>query len=210
MAWAFEPAGGAEGGAAMVVDEGEVSVLRTLSVQVLELIGPGGGAESADPLDALFAEGPSRPPKDPALARLFPDAYGEPDREQDEESRRLSAEFRRFTERDLRIRKREDLLAVVRSLDALSEESGGGGGALLTLKPDECKQWLGALNDLRLTLASRLDITEDGDSEEMLLSLPDEDPNKPLAVAYHWLGMLQGSLVEAMMPWDGPGGGAAA
>lgn len=37
-------------------------------------------AEGEDPLAALFAEGPSKPPSDPALARLFPDAYGGPDR----------------------------------------------------------------------------------------------------------------------------------
>lgn len=69
------------GGAAIALDEIEISILRSLAVQMLELIGPGEPepAEDADPLAALFAEGPSEPPSDPALARLFPDAYGAPD-----------------------------------------------------------------------------------------------------------------------------------
>ncbi|CAM5605623.1 hypothetical protein SCALM49S_03431 [Streptomyces californicus] len=77
MAGHFEATPG--GGAAVALDEVEISILRSLAVQLLELIGPGDQpAEDADPLAALFAEGPSKPPCDPALARLFPDAYGGP------------------------------------------------------------------------------------------------------------------------------------
>lgn len=49
------------GGAAIALDEIEISILRSLAVQLLELIGPG-EPEDADPLAALFAEGPSEPP----------------------------------------------------------------------------------------------------------------------------------------------------
>ncbi|ARQ70444.1 DUF2017 domain-containing protein [Streptomyces marincola] len=194
MAGYFEPAAG---GAAIALDEVEISILRSLATQLLELIGPGAG-ESEDPLDALFAEGPERPPEDPALARLFPDAYGEPGRPQDDETRRLAAEFRRFTEGDLRTRKRDDLLAMVRGLDAAAQEAGAG-GAVLTLKSEESKQWLGALNDLRLAIASRLDITDEQGAEK-LFELPDDDPNKPMVMAYFWLGGLQESLVETLLP----------
>ncbi|WP_431949156.1 DUF2017 domain-containing protein [Actinacidiphila sp. bgisy167] len=179
----------AEGGAAIALDEVEISILRSLAVQLLELIGPGAAdtAEPADPLAELFAEGPTRPPEDPALARLFPDAYEE---EAD------SSEFRRFTENDLRARKRDDALAVVRSLDALT--AGGDGGAVLTLDAGQARQWLGALNDLRLTMGARLEISDDENSE--LYRLPDSDPRKPLVMAYLWLGALQESLVETLMP----------
>ncbi|MGW3241478.1 DUF2017 domain-containing protein [Streptomyces sp. NPDC001070] len=183
----FETAAG--GGAAVALDEVEISILRSLAVQLLELIGPGGaggGAEPADPLAELFAEGPTEPPRDPALARLFPDAYEE---EAD------SSEFRRYTENDLRARKRDDALAVVHSLDALTP--GGDGGAVLTLDAEQARQWLGALNDLRLTIGTRLEITEDEDNE--LYRLPDSDPRKPLVMAYLWLGSLQESLVETLM-----------
>jgi hypothetical protein len=197
MAGYFEAAGGAEGGAAIALDEVEISILRSLAVQLLELIGPRPGGEGGgDPLDEIFAAGPSEPPKDPALARLFPDAYGGPDRREDEETRRLSAEFRRFTEGELRARKRDDLLAMVHALDGLTPAGEGG---VLTLKPEEARQWLGALNDLRLAIATRLDITDE-ESGDRLFNLPDSDPGKPMVMAYFWLGGLQESLVETMLP----------
>ncbi|MFF9339498.1 MULTISPECIES: DUF2017 domain-containing protein [unclassified Streptomyces] len=192
MAGHFEAVPG--GGAAVALDEVEVSILRSLAVQLLELIGPGDepGAD-ADPLAALFAEGPSKPPSDPALRRLFPDAYGD----DTEELRAAAADFRRYTENDLRARKREDALAVVRALDGLTS-GGPEESALLKLTPDESRAWLGTLNDLRLTIATRLEITEDEESER-LYRLPDSDPRKPMVMAYLWLGALQESLVETLM-----------
>ncbi|MFD3325704.1 DUF2017 domain-containing protein [Streptomyces sp. NPDC058701] len=190
------------GGAAIALDEIEISILRSLAVQLLELIGPGAPepAEDADPLAALFAEGPSEPPTDPALARLFPDAYGapgggvEPGVDAAELTAR-AAEFRRFTENDLRARKREDALAVVRSLDGLTP--AGDGAAVLELEGELPLRWLGALNDLRLTIAARLDITED-DEGAVLFRLPDDDPRKPMVMAYLWLGGLQETLIETL------------
>jgi hypothetical protein len=194
MAGHFEATPG--GGAAVALDEVEIAILRSLAVQLLELIGPGDEpAEGADPLAALFAEGPSEPPADPALARLFPEAYGD----QDTELRAASAEFRRFTENDLRARKRTDALAVVRTLDALTIT--GDGGAVLELTGDECRNWLGALNDLRLTIGTRLEVSDEDEGEAgSLYRLPDSDPRKPMVMAYLWLGALQETLVETLMP----------
>ncbi|MGK5629910.1 DUF2017 domain-containing protein [Streptomyces sp. URMC 123] len=195
MAGHFEPLPG--GGAAIALDEVEISILRSLAVQLVELVGPGEEpVEGDDPLAALFSEGPSEPPSDPALARLFPDAYGGPEREPDEEARRASAEFRRFTENDLRARKRDDAIAVIRSLDALA---AGDGAAALELTPDESRQWLGTLNDLRLAIGTRLEVTDEEDGGE-LYRLPDADPRKPMVLAYLWLGELQQTLVETLMP----------
>ncbi|MEU9317557.1 DUF2017 domain-containing protein [Streptomyces sp. NPDC048295] len=195
MAGHFEATPG--GGAAVALDEVEIAILRSLAVQLLELIGPGDEpAEGADPLAALFAEGPSEPPTDPALARLFPEAYGD----EDSELRAASAEFRRFTENDLRTRKRDDALAVVRTLDALTV--AGDGSAVLELTGDECRNWLGALNDLRLTIGTRLEVSDQdgGESDSSLYRLPDTDPRKPMVMAYLWLGALQETLVETLMP----------
>ncbi|MFE7141736.1 DUF2017 domain-containing protein [Streptomyces sp. NPDC057644] len=206
MAGHFEATPG--GGAAVALDEVEISILRSLAVQLLELIGPGDEpADGEDPLAALFAEGPSKPPTDPALARLFPDAYGGPERAEEPagagkpegELRELSAEFRRFTEMDLRSGKREDAVTVVRTLDALSPV--GDGGAVLTLTGDECRSWLRSLNDLRLTIGTRLEVSDEDQGEEgSLYRLPDTDPRKPMVMAYLWLGALQESLVETLMP----------
>ncbi|MFB7866789.1 MULTISPECIES: DUF2017 domain-containing protein [unclassified Streptomyces] len=194
MAGHFESLPG--GGAAVALDEVEISILRSLAVQLMELIGPGDEpVEGEDPLAALFAEGPSEPPADPALRRLFPDAYGD----DTDELRQAAADFRRFTENDLRARKRQDALMVVRSLDALASAAAGEGGGVLKLTPDESRAWLGALNDLRLTIGTRLDVTEDDESEQ-LYRLPDSDPRKPMVMAYLWLGGLQESLVETLMP----------
>ncbi|MFC9670165.1 MULTISPECIES: DUF2017 domain-containing protein [unclassified Streptomyces] len=197
----FEPIPG--GGAAVALDEVEISIIRSLAVQLMELIGPGPGGEAPDdPLAELFAEGPSEPPSDPVLQRLFPDAYGGPGNEeatadQADEQRAHSAEFRRFTENDLRAGKREDALAVIRSLDALT--SAGEGGAVLKLSPEESLRWMRALNDLRLAIGTRLDITDEEDTD-LLYRLPDEDPRKPMVMAYLWLGGLQETLVETLMP----------
>ncbi|BBC33543.1 uncharacterized protein SGFS_048370 [Streptomyces graminofaciens] len=191
-----------DGGAAVALDEVEISIIRSLAVQLLELIGPGpGGDASDDPLAELFAEGPSEPPKDPVLRRLFPDAYGDPEGtpppEEAEEQRAYSSEFRRFTENDLRAGKRDNALAVVRSLDTLS--AMGEGGAVLKLSADESRQWLGSLNDLRLAIGSRLDVVDEEDTD-LLYRLPDEDPRKPMVMAYLWLGGLQESLVTTLLP----------
>ncbi|WP_165986521.1 DUF2017 domain-containing protein [Streptomyces sp. YIM 98790] len=200
MAAYFERAGGESGGAAIALDPMEVSILRSLAMQLLELIGPGEEPEngSGDPLDALFAEGPSEAPDDPALARLFPDAYRGPgEAEQDADGKERSAEFRRFTEGELRSRKRADSLALVRTLDAAAADADDA-GVVLTLNPEESRQWLGALNDLRLAIAVRLDIDDEGRADE-LFELPDEHPAKPLVMAYLWLGALQESLLETLL-----------
>ncbi len=202
MSGRFQATG--DGGAAIALDEVEISILRNLAVQLLEMLGPGAQSAAAaeepdDPLAGLFTEGPSEPPADPALARLFPDAYGDPDAKQpDREGTRAdSAEFRRYTENELRTGKREHALAVVRGLDALTP--AGDGGAVLTLTADESHRWLGALNDLRLTIGTRLEVTDDEDGGG-LYTLPDEDPRKPMVMAYLWLGALQETLVETLMP----------
>lgn len=196
----FEPLPG--GGAAVALDDVEISIIRSLAVQLMELIGPGPAVEeSGDPLAELFVEGPSEPPADPVLRRLFPDAYDGPDASDQagdaEERRARSAEFRRFTETDLRAGKRANALAVVRSLDGLA--AADGGGAVLELSAEESRQWLGALNDLRLAIGSRLRIDDEEDAD-LLFHLPDEDPRKPMVMAHLWLGGLQESLVSTLSP----------
>ncbi|MGW7264793.1 DUF2017 domain-containing protein [Streptomyces sp. NPDC054842] len=197
----FEPLPG--GGAAVALDEVEISIIRSLAVQLLELIGPGPAEDAPeDPLAELFAEGPSEPPSDPVLQRLFPDAYSGPgvearSPEEAEEQRAHSSEFRRFTENDLRAGKRDNALTVIRTLDALTP--AGDGGAVLELSPAQSEQWLRALNDLRLAIGARLDVVDEEDTE-LLYRLPDEDPRKPMVLAYLWLGGLQETLVETLMP----------
>lgn len=189
------------GGAAVALDEVEISIIRSLAVQLLELIGPGPAEDASDdPLAELFAEGPSEPPTDPVLQRLLPDAYGGPGSEEGaadaDELRAYSSEFRRFTENDLRAKKRDDALVVIRCLDAMT--SKGEGGAVLKLSADESRHWLGALNDLRLAIGARLEVTDEDDTD-LLYQLPDSDPRKPMVMAYLWLGGLQETLVGTLI-----------
>lgn len=191
-----------EGGATAAFDELEAGLLRAYAEQMVELIDAregtaGSGAE--DLIASAFHEGPTERPADPALARLFPDAYTDPGTDSPVkgiDAAAASAEFRRYTENDLRARKRDDAQALIRTLEALAPE--GRKRESVHLKPDECRHWLGALNDLRLVIASRLDITVDEDFDE-LVDLPDSDPRSPLVMTYGWLTTLQDTLIEAMM-----------
>lgn len=165
------------------VDEVEKGLLMALLQQLLEFVTP--EVEDEDPLVRLVGLDPeAKPSDDPAMARLFPDAYLD-----DAEA---AAEFRRFTERPLRDLK---VAHAQKALDTLERS-----GEKVTLSVEEAGSWLGALNDLRLALGSRLAITEEG-MEEMA-NLPDDDPRAATFHVYDWLTFLQESLVQALMPTD--------
>jgi hypothetical protein len=163
-------------------DELEVLVLHRCCEDLLRLLGED-EPEDADPLAALVGLSGRTPetPTDPALARLLPDAYGDDDPA-------ASADFRRYTDADLRAGKRAALRAV---RDALPV-----GGGKVRLSRDEADAWLGALNDLRLVLGTRLEVTEDLDADD----LAEDDPRLPGLEIYGWLGWLQESLLGCLDP----------
>jgi hypothetical protein len=113
---------------------------------------------------------------DPALHRLFPPAYG---RDEDVE---LEAEYRRLMGNDLLERHKAslDLMATTADRDRLTE--------------DELHGWLTALNNLRLVLGTRLDVTEDLDPS----SIGESDPRHPAFALYHYLTWLQDEAVTAL------------
>ena len=163
------------------VDVVEKGLLTTLLEQLVDFVAPD-VAEDEDPLVAMVGLDPdAERPDDPALARLFPDAYLD-----DAEA---SGEFRRFTERTLRESK------VAHATTAL--ETLRRSGEKVTLSGDEADAWLGALNDVRLALGTRLGITEEGMAE--LAELPDDDPRAATFHVYDWLTYLQETLVRAVM-----------
>ena len=104
-------------GPAVRLAAGEVRLLADLFEQLLVLLDDGESSEDSDPLVALTglddAATPPVKPTDPALARLLPDAYAD-----DPGS---SAEFRRFTESDLRTQKQAAIRVV---LDSLPPDGG--------------------------------------------------------------------------------------
>jgi Domain of unknown function (DUF2017) len=135
-------------------------------------------------LSDLGSDTPVSRPDDPALARLFPDAY--PD---DPEA---AAEFRRYTQSDLGGERRRRTSVAVASLGRIP------GGGRLSLSEKEALAWLGALNDMRLVLGTRLEITED--DQEPGQDFGPDDPRAAYIPVYYYLGYLQETLVEALTP----------
>ena len=170
------------------VDALEAGLLSALAADLLGLLGGDEEGEQEDPLVALvgLSTGDVAPPDDPALARLLPDAYAD-----DAEA---AAEFRRFTEQDLRTGKRAAAGVVLATLAPHLDRGGR-----LALDRDEVDAWLGTLNDLRLVLGTRLGVTEDTD-----LDPGTDDPRAQVLGVYSWLGWLQESLLSCVTP-RGPG-----
>jgi hypothetical protein len=166
------------------LDPIEASVLAQLAEELLSLLGDT-DAVPDDPIAAMVGIGAddAHTPDDPALARLLPDAYADDDA--------AATDFRRYTEADLRAGKRAAATTVLAQLQPLVDAGGR-----LTLDRDEADVWLTWLNDVRLVLGTRLDVTEDMYDEE----LPDDDPRAPVMGVYGWLGWLQESLISCLEP----------
>jgi hypothetical protein len=125
--------------------------------------------EIAEELGSLLEESP----EDPSLRRLFPRAH------EDEE---LEREYRELTGGQLAAGRE-------RSIETLRDTADQ-----TVLTPEEADAWLRALNDARLVLGTRLDITEDFDWDAFDAS----DPRAHELALYAYLSWLQEQLVEAM------------
>ncbi|MGC1213632.1 MAG: DUF2017 domain-containing protein [Micromonospora sp.] len=150
----------------------EVRVLRKVASEVVGLLTDG------------FDHG------DPVVGRLFPEVY--PD---DSAS---TAEFRRYTEGDLKTAKIDQAGAI---LAALPDEGGGAGGEV-RLDAEAAEAWLRALNDARLAMGVRLEIKDGTDLGEELDDAVAEDPTSSRVFqlsVYAYLGYLQESLLNALI-----------
>jgi hypothetical protein len=109
------------------------------------------------------------------VPRLLPPAYTDDDEAQ--------AEYARLMTDDLVDGKRRSLAAVQATLGQKK------------LSQEEAQDWLAVLNDARLTLGTRLDVTEESYEKEI-------DPADPDAAAhevFRYLGYLEEWLVETLM-----------
>ena len=107
--------------------------------------------------------------------RLFPPAYAnDPER---------NAEYEGMVHDDLLERR----LASLDTVEETIEQS--------TLDEEQMNRWLAAMNDMRLVLGTRLDISEDE------LDVPDDHPDATLYAVYHYLTELVSQLVEALANW---------
>ena len=171
----------ATGRVVLRVDDVERGLLMSVARQVMDLVRPVEASPDQDPLAAQvgWVDGDVGISDDPAVARLLPDAYDDPDDARD---------FRRFTENDLRQAKMQHAMTVVEEIEHSGEKVSVG-------SPDS---WLGLLNDARIAIGTRIQISED--NHEELVGLRDDDPRSGLFHVYDWLTFLQESLVRCMDP----------
>jgi methionine synthase II (cobalamin-independent) len=179
------------GGVVAALPAHEADLLRNLAAQVIELLRheaatPTGDEESLEAM--LDFTGPTTAPDDPVLARLFPDAYRD-----DEEA---AADFRRFTESDLRAGKAAQAAAVIDDLEAagLGDEPQPDSMVDVELDAARALEWLKAFTDIRLALGTRLGVED----EESLDRVADDDPRAVVVEIYHWMSYLQETLVHAL------------
>ena len=109
---------------------------------------------------------------DPTLRRLFPTAYPD-DAGRDQEYQQLV--------RDELLEKR---LAALATVEATADAEDVDEPTLTA--------WMTALNDLRLVLGTRLDVSE-GDED-----LEPSDPEASAHLVYHYLSLLVGEAVDAL------------
>lgn len=147
----------------------EVRVLRKVAGEVVGLLTDG------------FEHG------DPVVDRLFPDIY--PDSPDD------SAEFRLYTEGDLKTGKIDQAGAILAALP------DGDGPGEVRLDTETAEAWLRAINDARLAMGTRLDIRPDtdlgGELDDAVVHDPASSRVFQLSV-YAYLGYLQESLLNAL------------
>ncbi len=113
---------------------------------------------------------------DPVLDRLYPVAY--PDDEDRE------TEYRLLVRDELRSSHEAALKALEESADAER------------LEEEQLLAWMRAVNEVRLVLGTRLDVTEEGYERP---TAPD-DPRSSAFAVYDYLTWLQGTIVEALSP----------
>ena len=170
----------------------EADLLRSLAAQLIELLRNEMAVnDHGDPLEAMldFA-GPTTPPEDPVLARLFPSAYAEDDE--------AAGEFRRYTEISLRDSKAGAAATVVDTLEEAGLPDVPEDGQVIDVELDDATAWvwLRAFTDMRLAIASRLGIDSEPEAEETRF-MDADDPRTQVFEIYQWVGFLQETLVEA-------------
>ena len=110
---------------------------------------------------------------DPGTRRLFPSAYA------DDAAR--DAEYRELVHDDL-------LASRLAALDVVDATVGS-----TRLDEEELLAWMGAVNDLRLVLGTRLDVSEETDFD-----VDPSDPEGQALAVYHYLSFLLESIVDAL------------
>jgi len=122
---------------------------------------------------------------DPVLERLFPRAYLDPTEENAE------SDWQHLVHGELVDARRRALATVEGTLAAAEVRRGR---FELTLSEEQAHAWLAVLNDARLALGTRLEVTEEMD----LSGLDPDDPDTAPFAVYWWLGVLEERLIDVL------------
>ncbi len=158
-------------------------MIADLVDQVRQLLAGRRAESGADPLARITGMNlaPSTQPRDPALVRLLPN-FSADDPE-------LSAALRTLREPDV-IEMKDS--AAVALLDSLPR-----GGGSVHLDEQVAQAWVSAINDVRLAIGVRLNITDD--EYEGPSGLDPSGDEMAIFATYRWLSAVQDSLVSAMI-----------
>ena len=171
-------------GLRLLLDHDEAAMLDQLVAQLIQLL-QSHSSTALDP-DPLFASlevgGSDATPDDPALARLFPDAY-----EQDA----AAGAFRSVTEQGLLNRKLQDAMDVTAALGL-----GGGApenGALVEVDISHATlpAWVRTVTALRLAIAARIGFGDQQDRSRLL----DDEETRGTVLVFDWLAAILESVL---------------
>lgn len=169
------------------LDFDEAHLLDQLTGQLIELL-QSHSRTALDP-DPLFASlevgGTEAPPEDPALARLFPDAY---------EAGPEASQFRRVTEQGLLNRKLQDAITVTAELGLGREPEAGEEPEPVEIQVTRATlpAWVRTLTALRLAIAARIGLNSEDDHERLI----DSPQTRGTVLVYDWLAAILESILR--------------
>lgn len=205
-----------DGSLQLRLDLDEAALLGALTGQLIDLLrSHSGSALDPDPLFASLEVGGSDTlPDDPALARLFPDAYQEEDE---------ASEFRRVTEQGLLNRKLQDALLVTEALgvhdpflftaevqlraesdtDSGSGKDAGSGEDTdattdVTISATTLPAWARTLTALRLAIAARIGLDDESDHDR----LAGDSEARSTVYVFDWLAAILDSVLRMISQPD--------
>jgi Domain of unknown function (DUF2017) len=168
----------------------EAALLQSLAKSLVGMLDERESSAPADELEEItgMRTGNSTPPDDDTMKRLLPDFYrpqtDHPAGSGTAES--LNSALRSLHEPTIIDAKRE---AAQRLLDTMPSDGGK-----FELTEADAHAWVATVNDMRLALGTMLGISPDGPHD-----LPPDHPMAGHLDVYHWLTVLQESLVLGLI-----------
>ena len=174
-------------GLRLTLEIDEAAMLDQLVTQLTQLL-HGHSQTALDP-DPLFASlevgGSDELPEDPALARLFPDAYEEP---QD------ASAYRRVTEQGLVNRKLQDAMSVTADLGLGVGVPADATEIEVDITSESLPAWARTITALRLAMAARIGLERPEDHDRLLR----EESTRGTVLVFDWLAAILDSVLAVM------------